>query len=195
MTADRGQVPQGLETSAPSDGSLPFLACMRDPPHAPNLTSDRLRAVLDYDPETGIFRWRVQRGGMRAGALAGCAAPDGVLIAIDYRQHRAARLAFLYMTGAWPPAEIDFLDHDNLNNRWNNLRPATSAQNHAYQRTPRNSRTGIKGVWWDATVKRWAGQVIHAGRVYKRHFETIGSAARYVRAKREQLHGDFACHE
>jgi hypothetical protein len=73
------------------------------------------------------------------------------------------------------------------------LRPATSAQSHAYQRIPRSNQTGVKGVWWDAKPKRWAGQIISNGRVYKRHFKTIDEAARYVRAKRIALHGEFAC--
>jgi hypothetical protein len=158
------------------------------------LTAERLREVLHYDPATGTFRYRIARGRMLVGSRAGCAAPDGPVIVIDRLQYRAARLAFLYMMGRWPHDRIDVANRNNRDLRWENLRPATAMQDHANQAMPRNSQTGVKGVWRDATMRRWAGQVIAKGRVYKRHFAKIEEAASYVRSMRERLHGVFACH-
>ena len=131
---------------------------------------------------------------MLVGSRAGSATPDGPVIVIDRRQYRAARLAYLYMTGRWPRDQIDIANRNPRDLRWENLRPATAMQDRANQAMPRNNQTGVKGVWRDATMRRWAAQVIAKGRVYKRHFATIEDAAGYVRAMRERLHGVFACH-
>ena len=158
------------------------------------LTAKRLRAVLHYDPATGVFICRVARGGRRIGERVGTFMPDGPVIVVDGRQYRAARLAYLYMTGRWPRDRIDIANRNNRDLRWENLRPATAMQDHVNQAIPRNSQTGVKGVWRDATRRSFAAQVIAKGRVYKRHFAKIEDASRYARAMRERLHGPFACH-
>lgn len=71
------------------------------------VTADRLRKLLSYDPETGVFRWKETRGSIRSGARAGCdGGSQGRIIRVDKRLYSAARLAWLYMTGEWPPNEI-----------------------------------------------------------------------------------------
>src|SRR5262245_46971759 len=117
----------------------------------PKLTADRLRELLEYDPETGLWRWlqRVNprcKTGWFAGTLM---SPKGsntsyFLIGVDRRHYLAHRLAFLYMTGEWPSGELDHRDLDGTNNRWANLREATRAQN-AANMALRNS-AGLKGI-------------------------------------------------
>jgi hypothetical protein len=104
-----------------------------NPPHIrpQPLTAERLRAVLHYDPATGVFVCRVARGSRRIGEPVGTFTPDGPVIALDKRQYRAARLAYLYMTGDWPRDRIDIANRNNRDLRWENLRPATSRQDHA----------------------------------------------------------------
>lgn len=64
------------------------------------ITQERLKELLTYDPATGEFRWIVSRGPNRAGNSAGCIDKAGYrIIEIDGKAYRAARLAFLYMTG------------------------------------------------------------------------------------------------
>jgi|SRR5262249_13953776 len=90
----------------------------------PLVTAERLREVLSYDPETGTFTWRVSGGGRRTSGVAGHhdrAWKGYVCIAVDGRKYRAQRLAFLYMTGDWPPAQIDHINGDTSDNRWANL--------------------------------------------------------------------------
>src|ERR1700674_1345685 len=91
--------------------------------------AERLRAVLLYDPETGVFTRRINRGKWKAGAQVGWLRPDGYIgIGLDYHEYLAHRLAWLYVTGEWP---ID-VDHENTcrsDNRWDNLREASRSQN------------------------------------------------------------------
>ena len=96
------------------------------------ITQARLKELLRYDPETGVFTWRATGKGRRLNRQAGTVQATGYLtITIDWRIHLAHRLAFLYVVGDWPPNEIDHIDGDQSNNRWCNLRPATRSQNMA----------------------------------------------------------------
>lgn len=111
------------------------------------LTHKRLVEVLRYDPETGLFSWAVKRKKCVVGVIAGSPRSDGyVLIRIDYARYYAHRLAWLYMTGDWPTAEVDHVDGDASNNRWGNLREATATQNMQNRRMQKNNRIGLKGV-------------------------------------------------
>jgi len=109
------------------------------------LTASRLRKVLSYDRTTGIFRWRVSTSGIRAGTVAGCArGRKPAAIGVDKKVYRANRLAWLYITGKWPKLEISYVNGDPSDNRWVNLREATSSQRRAKSRT--TNKLGLKGV-------------------------------------------------
>jgi hypothetical protein len=162
----------------------------------PALTIERLKALIIYSPEAGVFRWLITDRKRLAGALAGTITCLGYrVIMIDYKAHRSNRLAYFYMTGNWPEKDIDidYIDHNKLNNRWNNLRPASKAQNSANRKVASHSLSGIKGIFWGAHQKRWLAQVSRDGIHYRREFRTINHAKRYVRSKRIELHGEFAC--
>lgn len=113
------------------------------------LTAERLREVLDYDPDTGVFRWRVTRGGMRAGDVAGTVDKrDGRrTVHIEDRGYFAHRLAFLWMTGEWPAGVVDHRDGAAANNAWANLRHVTVGINNQNRVTPsRRNSTGLLGA-------------------------------------------------
>lgn len=107
-----------------------------------------LRSLLNYDHQTGEFTWREgQRGPARAGDIAGRVKPNGYRsIKIRQRDYFAHRLAVLYMTGAWPPKEVDHANGDRSDNRWGNLRLATVQQNRGNSKINRRNVSGLKGV-------------------------------------------------
>jgi hypothetical protein len=108
-----------------------------------SLTAERLRELLDYDPDTGVFVWK----GRRAGRLAGRIQHQGyVEICVDQKLYQAHRLAWLYVHGRWPAEQIDHRDLDKGNNAIANLREATRAQNRANQRPTSRNLLGVKGV-------------------------------------------------
>jgi HNH endonuclease/AP2 domain len=158
------------------------------------LTVERLKEVLHYDPETGVFTWVVKPSKrIRAGSVAG-SLKEGyqriTIAGVDYRGHR---LAWLYMTGEWPALEIDHRDTNKSNNRWDNLRLATRAQNAANVKSFKHNTSGIKGVSFDTHKQRWRACINRKGK--KSHVGWFtrkeDAAAAYAAAAREH-HGDFA---
>lgn len=114
----------------------------------PKIPAARVRELLDYNSETGVFVWRVSNSNRRsAGSIAGSRHPKtGWLIGVDGTQYKAHRLAWLHYYGKWPPGSLDHKDGNNLNNAIANLRVATFAQNSANMRTRPNNKIGLKGV-------------------------------------------------
>ncbi len=147
-----------------------------------DLTQERLKELLDYDPETGVFRWRVRRPHAAVGQRG------GHIMALGYRslrvfnqQYYAHRLAWFWMTGSWPDSQIDHRDGVRDNNAWSNLREATTqeqAQNLA--RSKRNT-SGYRGVCFDKARGTWIARLgfQHLGR-YSSAEEAYGA---YLRAK------------
>jgi hypothetical protein len=154
------------------------------------LTAERLREILDYYPQTGIWVWRV---GRRAGREAGCKLDSGyVLIRIDGRLYRANRLAWLYMTGEWPPEDIDHEDRNPANGSFFNLRPATRGENIANAKRARNNTPGYKGVGWDHRVGKWRAKIVVDGRqIYLGWFDTVEAAAAAYAAGAQYHWGEY----
>lgn len=94
------------------------------------LTQERLKEVLEYDPASGNWRWKVRTSWrVETEGRAGTINSHGyVAIKVDRKLYRAHRLAWLYMTGQWPN-EIDHKDRNKANCAWANLRSVTHAEN------------------------------------------------------------------
>jgi len=155
------------------------------------LTAERARKLLSYDPETGVFRWRVTH---RRGEVAGTIDKKGYRhICIDYVMHKAHRLAFLMIVGEWPKAFIDHINHQPDDNRWSNLREAARFQN-ARNRLARKDAV-LKGVSRTPN-NTWRAQIFLNGKnTGLGTFATPEQAhAAYRRAAAEHF-GEFACFE
>lgn len=112
------------------------------------MTHEELKSILEFDPDTGGFKWLVRRSQrVRAGTIAGSIRDEYMKIGLDGKIYLAHRIAWFYMTGEWPSAQIDHLDGDKLNNRWRNLRAANNKLNCENRRRPnKNSRSGLLGA-------------------------------------------------
>lgn len=164
------------------------------------LTAQYLRSALHYDPDTGVFTWRERTdmppkwNGKWTGKQAGWTALGYRRINVNSTTYQAHRLAWLYMTGKWPAADIDHMDCDTLNNRWRNLRSATRSQNNCNSKRRSDNKSGFKGVSRKSTSpKLWLASIAFEG---KRRslglFATPEEAhAAYVAAS-AKIHGEFA---
>lgn len=156
------------------------------------LTAARLREVLVYDQDTGVFTFRVTRGPMKAGDQAGYVRPDKrVSIHVDSYLYRAHRLAWLYMTGEWPVGEIDHLNANPTDNRWSNLRDVSGTVNKQNMRAAPASKkhSPLFGAHWCKQLGIWKssikvnGRAVHLG-VFASDIEASNA---YIDAKR-RLH-------
>lgn len=122
-----------------------------------NITAERLREVLSYDPDSGVFMWRKTGKGHRKNLIAGSLCRDGyVTIYVDDTSFLAHRLAWLYTNGEWPSIEIDHVNNVRSDNRISNLRLATRSENLQNQRKAHaDSASKILGVYWHKQKKKW----------------------------------------
>lgn len=159
-----------------------------------SLTAERLRQVLHYSPETGDFIWLQTYRDVRTGLVAGSKLPaEGgrVRIQVDGRAYKASRLAWLYMTGAWPALLIDHVNRDPTDNRWINLREVTVKQNRENSNPLGWSGSGRVGVTWDPTRRKWAARLCHSGR--NRRIGMFKSKEEAISA-REKAERDYFTH-
>ncbi len=158
-----------------------------------------LRELFLYEPDTGLLRWRVDRGGTKAGDVAGARRGESgyVQVSVDCKLYRAHLIIFKMVMGREPVAQIDHENTIKFDNRWDNLREATKSQNQANIGLIASNTSGFKGVSQyragEARGLAWQATIGHQGRsVYIGHFATREEAASAYEAKAIELFGEFA---
>ena len=124
------------------------------------LTQKRLKEVLDYNPSTGEWFWKVKANhyvlpGDRAGSIS-----NGYwYIGVFGRIYKAARLAFLYMEGFTPEQEVDHKDQDPMNEKWDNLRDVSHQCNMRNIKIYSHNTSGVTGVCWTKRGGKWLAHI------------------------------------
>jgi len=161
------------------------------------LTAERLRELLHYDPETGVFTRRVaigRHGRWGVGSPAGSISKHHgyVEVGIEGRGYLAHRLAFLYMLGRWPEPEGEHRDLDKTNNRWSNLREATDWQNKGNRASRADNILGLKNVYWSERDRKWIADVRAKGKRWWGYFDTPGQAHNAACEVSKKYFGEYA---
>lgn len=158
------------------------------------ISQERLRQVLDYNPDTGLFHWKVRTSNrVKVGAVAGTIRKDGyVSICIDGAFYLAHRLVFIFEVGAAPNL-IDHVDGDPSNNQRANLREALHTQNMMNSRHRINNTSGYKGVSFDRSRGLWAAYInAHSTRHWLGYFKNKSAAVAAIDNARPLHHKEFA---
>jgi hypothetical protein len=152
------------------------------------LTRERLKELLNYDPETGMFTWAASpnRNDLIGKPAGGVTERGYIKIRIDGIKHRAHRLAWLYVHGKWPEDRIDHINGDSTDNRICNLREAKQFENGQNRKASKSSAAGLLGVSKQAYGKWVAVICLHRKRHHLGSFDTPEEAHEaYAKAKAE----------
>jgi excinuclease UvrABC ATPase subunit len=151
------------------------------------LTQERLKELLHYDEETGVFTWlNSPRNNVPSGSIAGTIDKKGyVRILYSKKLYLAHRLAWLYVHGNFPKNDIDHINGNPTDNRICNLRPVTRKQNMENKKIYKTNKSGYSGVTWHSRDKKWNVRIGHYGkRISLGYFDNLNDAIA-VRIKAE----------
>lgn len=158
------------------------------------LTLDRLKSLLSYDPETGEFSRIKGVRGFQAGSRVGTLhqASGYIYVGVDSKSYRAHRLAWFYMTGTWPK-EVDHINGNRNDNRFENLRECTRSQNNANGKRRADNNSGHKGVSWVGRNCRWRAYIVKDGKqTHLGYFKDISNAISSRDEAMRNAFGEFA---
>jgi len=139
-----------------------------------NLSVSFIRSILNYDPISGIFTWKQRQGegrgvsifnalyaGLPAGTIVSSnkSKTNYIAIKLNGKSYKAHRLAFLFM-GENLPDEVDHLDHDGTNNKWENLRASNRLDNMKNLPIQKSNKTGVIGVNWHKAANKWQARAV-----------------------------------
>jgi hypothetical protein len=125
------------------------------------LTQKRLKTLLHYNPDTGVFIRRITRShNARIGDIAGGVQNTGYIsIGVDRKGYLAHRLAFLYMEGYFPEYQVDHIDRNPSNNKWKNLRHVSTQCNLRNMGMNKNNKSGVSGVYFSKAHGKWRSNI------------------------------------
>ena len=153
------------------------------------LTQARLKELLSYDPLTGEFtNLKSGKGRKPVGAVVGSTSNSGYTTSmVDGKNYQHHRLAWLYVHGSFPPADLDHRDGVRANNRLVNLREATRSENCQNATKRADNTSGETGVW--PVGKRWRAKVCVDGReCHVGYFPTKELAREAYLAAKAEMH-------
>lgn len=157
----------------------------------------KLLEVLRYEPDTGHFFWVEQTPRVSSRPLdrpaGGYDGKGYITIILEGRRYGASRLAWFYMTGAWPEKLVDHINCVRNDNRWCNLREANLRQNAGNSGVRPDNKSGYKGVSWHKKLSKWRAQINISGKLtHLGLFSTPEEAsAAYLKAAQDHF-GEFA---
>jgi hypothetical protein len=151
-----------------------------------NPTAQRVRELLDCDPETGTLTWRPRPdcpafkfAGRRAGTFDRSTGYRRVMIDGHYY--------YVHSRGYWPPHQLDHKNGDRCANWIANLRPATSSQQTQNQKRHADAKNPVKGCLQDPDGKWRATIVLQGRRIWLGRHATLAEATAARRKAEEDL--------
>lgn len=143
------------------------------------LTQERLKELLHYDEELGVFIRKTRVANRMAGSISGAIHNKGyVQITVDKKNYLAHRLVWFYVHGYWPKNQIDHINRNKKDNRIKNLSDVTNSINQHNIGVRSHNSSGFTGVYKSSRSRKWIATIEING---KKHclgtFDSINEAA------------------
>ncbi len=157
------------------------------------ITQKKLKRILDYNPKTGIFRWKIRPANhILVGNIAGTKNKKGyIAIQIKGKIYGAHQLAWLYITGNWPKKDIDHKDQVKHHNWFSNLRYSSQQVNSRNTGNFKSNTSGVKGTHYCKKQNKWKAYIGKDNKLYNLgYFDDFNDAAlaRYLAERKAKWH-------
>lgn len=173
-------------------------------------TLDFLKEVMTYNPLTGRVKylderprhhfdsgigyavWHRKCAGRYADNIQICKSRGGYLrreFRLKGRRFLCHKVAWYFMTGEYPLFDIDHINGDSTDNRWENLRDGTVVNMHNVKKNANNT-SGFNGVSFDTFKGKYVAYYNCPKEKKQKRlgvFESAEEAAEVSRAKRQEL--------
>lgn len=153
-----------------------------------------LKDLFDYDPVTGRLVNKITRERAKAGKLAGRINRNGYRqVRVNYIAYYASRIIWKLQTGEDPgEKEIDHINGNREDNRWDNLRLATRSENLANKAKYSGDLDLPKGVYRSPTKGKYCACIkIEQKTVYLGTFSTAEQAGKAYKEASEKVFGEY----
>ena len=177
-------------------------------------TAETLRALLRYEPETGLLFWKVRDLSIFRGDVRACNSWNAKMSgkeaftatnnhgyragAVFGKTYLAHRMIWLMVHGSLPDLQIDHKNGKRADNRISNLRLASNLENHRNQKLPSTNTSGVIGVFQEKRTGNWVarigadGQSRHLGTFTDKEDAAAARAAAEIEHNYHKNHGRTA---
>lgn len=167
------------------------LAERRDEESTNLVDIERAKKILDYDQDTGVFRWKAKvNRRIIPGSVAGTEHCMGyICLSVDKKRVLAHRLAWMFVYGEEPKNCLDHINRNKKDNRISNLREVSRAENNQNQSISTRNKSGAPGVGWDKRVGKWRAWInINKRQIWLGYFELKEEAITARKEAKKKYH-------
>lgn len=135
-----------------------------------------LRSLIDLDADTGLMKWKPRPENLFNGCAKRSASvwnaryaarpvqfsihQDGYAKMRIFNQgFQVHRVVYALHNGAWPAGHIDHINGIRTDNRPENLRSVTRAENNRNQKRHSTNTSGQMGVMWHRAARKWLARI------------------------------------
>ena len=157
------------------------------------LTHERLKELLHYDADTGVFTRLKSREKRYIGVIKPTVATNGyIVISLLGKLYAAHRIAWCLVYGDWPKSHLDHINRQRADNRLSNLREATNTENLQNMGLMSNNTSGYKGVSYQKHRRKWQCHISTGSkRVFLGLYTTAKEASLAYESAAKLHHGVF----